>query len=592
MISILLDKIIDGVIAETIDITRYVNDQSKLLIRNEYERDAFEITIPDVDIQLSDLDQKLYNMFFSEPVTTTWKINIKKNNSFKFRGFLNNDFINRDMNDEYLNINSFSTMKRFWEIADTIKMITTPTDNGYFSTPEYVTGYWSFLDFFIKGYIKRFVENFVIQGASFDAGILIRSGTIYYRYTKQPVDASSAYYSEHLTTDALKWAFNKVSIWYLRGTLKDLLIAVAKDNNAEWYIDVETETLKLRQRNSIVTDLNEDLSDKVIDSDKIEVNLSDEKVYKYVSTYTPSDEKNIPRLDSQEHSGEARIQTDAIEAEIPGRPYGGYEYMLAMVDSMGNIIPCGFTKQVAINAGHSGGKFYYSIPTFTIPVLVGYPDVAKRRLYRLCTTTVASGSLGGSTYGGQGAGVGAEFYNNNFLFVAEFLGNAAVTFRDSESEWAFVQRSAFALKVGDKTFVLNTSDMSGTKMNIRYDETTGIWDDPVYENSEASIEGKVFDSKPSLSFLDSEDNIQEATAEMIYYFFGSLASYENLKNRWRDLMVTKRKIVLSMKDNEVIPGDAFRLRQITKLQGIGNLIVKKTADELIKETSELELITI
>jgi hypothetical protein len=129
-------------------------------------------------------------------------------------------------------------------------------------------------------------------------------------------------------------------------------------------------------------------------------------------------------------------------------------------------------------------------------------------------------------------------------------------------------------------------------MNIRYDETTGIWDDPVYENSEASIEGKVFDSKPSLSFLDSEDNIQEATAEMIYYFFGSLASYENLKNRWRDLMVTKRKIVLSMKDNEVIPGDAFRLRQITKLQGIGNLIVKKTADELIKETSELELITI
>ena len=587
MISILLDRIVSGVRVETIDLTRKLDDQSKLAIRNELERDMFELTVPDVDIRLSDLDESLYNKFFNEPISTIWKTHILNNGSAKFRGFVNNDYVKRDMNGEYISITSFSTLKKFWEVAEKIKIWEGPAN-----PIEYSTGYYSLLDF-INIYINygMFGLSMILKNADFDRTILIRSTTLFQTGTKDAaISITYPNMSIFDTGDTTvsngdpNWVGNRVRMGLLHNTLKELLIAVAKKNNMEWYIDPVTESLKLAQRNAIRNDLGTDLSDKVIDSDSIEVSFSDEKKYDYVSVIVPFNPLNIPIYNGGTVLPE---YADVITLDKPGRPCGFYEYILAIVDINDKVLSCGQILSVTSpivpplpQPGKNPPTIYgLTALSFTIPELQDIPLIKKRRLYRRCI----------ASYGG---GLDEKFYNGNFLFVAEFDGNSSVNFVDNESDKSSLIR---ALKsTPENNYTLDVSNtVSSTPMLISYDETVGRWNTPIRESDYTSQIGKVFETKVSLSFGDVvSGEIHEATTEEIYHFFGGNVELAKLQEYWKDLMLTKRRIPLTMMGNDLQIGDAFTLKQITKLKGINKLVVKKVTEDLTSEESQLELITV
>jgi hypothetical protein len=600
MISILLDRIYNGVVEETIDLTRKLDDQSKLTIRNELERDAFELVVPDVELKLSDLDESLYNMFFTAPLDTAWKLHIFNNGVAKFRGFLNNDFITRDMNEEYIILQSYSTMKRFWELAKETKLGKSDNASQEYYNPIYdgfsedIPGYHFFINFFNRYYLNQyFTNNFILLGTDFSSNILIRSS--YYCLPNSTESYLSATIVRKEPPD-YNAVINRVLFANLTGTLKDLLIAIAKNNNSEWYIDIETEILKLRPRNAIINDLDEDLSDKVIDSDAVDVKFSDEKKYDYVSIFAPLSSENIPRLDYVEDGGQVQIMSFLRQA---GRPLGYYEYILASVDSKGMVISCGNILKVTAYAGRmteirpiiSGGNIYFlAIPHFTIPALVGLPNVASRRIYRRCVGGISSLSpvaINPSDYdiGKVYGGLGVDFYNGNFFLVGVFGGNLPIVFIDAESDFDFIQRLPPA--TAQEVFVLPPTAPAGVKLWMRYDEVSSLWKDAIQDIGTNTPTGAIFDSTPSLDF-----NGSQATSEETYHFFGGNADYTKQQERWKDMMLTKRKVSLSMSGNDLNLGDAFTLRKITKLKGINNVVVKTATEDLIKEETQLELITV
>ena len=596
MISILIDRIVAGVVAETIDLTRKLDDQTKFTIRNELERDTFELVVPDMDIHLSDLDGSLYNKFFTAPISTVWKICIKNNGKVKFRGFLNTDFIKRDQNQEYVSLTSFSTMWKFWDIANTIKAGQAQGAANYYTKPDgnINPGYFSFQDLFKWSYLSFFSQNNILQNIDIDPSILIRSNTMLVPNTRTPYvpvyTMPSILVPDMpiiLTNPIADWTGNDVLLKYLMGTLKDLLIAVAIRNNSEWYIDPETESLKLRQRNSIVNDLAEDLSERVVDSDTVEVAFSDQKRYDYVSITPPMSDKNIPKLNAVILTPFAQ---DPIKLGLGGRPMGQYRYVLSSLDEKSNEISCGqfLTVITPLESGsHIEGKgdnslvYRLALISLNIPALTGIGTVAKRRLYRTCDWII-------------GGGLDQKSYNGNFFLVKEFQGNVAIDFVDDESDHDFIERAFAASAEENKTFVLDLNKtLSSLNVWIRYDEDLGTWNEPIYDDGTNQPIGTIFAIKADLQFSDATGSgTHAATNEELFYFFGGDVDYQTIQFRWKDLMITKRKATLSMKGNDLNIGDAFTLNKITKLKGIGKLVVKTDTEDMIQEECNVELISV
>ncbi len=597
MISIIVDRIVNNAIIESIDLTRRLDDQTKLSVRNELERDIFEVTVSDVDLKISDLDSSLYDKFFTAPISTVWKLCIKNNNIVKFRGFLDSDFINRDQREEYFLATSFSTMRKFWDVAESFEMgKATEADNYYVALgADYSPGYYSFQTFLKRSYLGYFSANHVLQNIDIDPNVLVRSSTMLIPNTRTPyipnyidsVNQIDGHIIKILTNPIPDWVGNLVLPRYQSGTLKDLLLAVAKNNDSEWYIDLETETLKLRLRNSVVNNLGKDLSHKVVDSDAIKIDFSDQKRYDYVCIPAPINEKNIPKLNSVSLSAFAQ---DPIKLDQLGRAMGQYRYVLSSFDVNDNEISCGqfltvITPTVPGNhiSGIGDNSFVYKLAliSLNIPALTGIGTVVKRRLYRTCDWII-------------GGGLDEKAYNGNFYLVQEWFGNIAFDYLDNESDHNFLERVMKASALNDKSFMLDLSKtLSSLKVWIRYDEDLGIWNDPIYDDGTNQPAGKIFDIKADLQFRDVEGNgTHSATTEELFYFFGGSSDYQTIQERWKDLMTTKRKVSISMQDNELNIGDSFTLKNITKLKGINDLIVKTASDDMITEESQLELITI
>jgi hypothetical protein len=240
---------------------------------------------------------------------------------------------------------------------------------------------------------------------------------------------------------------------------------------------------------------------------------------------------------------------------------------------------CGLTTEIAspFLPPPFDNVFWLFSFTMSIPVITGFPDVVSRKLYRTCRFT-------------RGGGTDEHYYNGNFLFVKEFQGNEAVSFEDDESENEFLTRMA---ESDSNKYVLTPDSLAQTNIFIRYNDSLGAWDEPIYKSGDEVPIGRIFKPLSPLKFQNiSEDSVHTASEEEMYHFFGADESYNKDLNNWKDLMMTKRKVTLSMNTNEINPGDAFRLKQITKLSNIGRLVVKKTNDELMSEISQVELITL
>jgi hypothetical protein len=136
-------------------------------------------------------------------------------------------------------------------------------------------------------------------------------------------------------------------------------------------------------------------------------------------------------------------------------------------------------------------------------------------------------------------------------------------------------------------------------MWIRYDETTGQWADPIFNVEDAvnAPEGNILDVTPKLEFVTLVDRTKKVDDPEFhaFKFFGGEAYAEKYRDRWKREFQTRRRVTAGVDGLDYRIGDTIHSR--TMLFGNDRtsddrLVVRRVANYLLREESELELVTV
>lgn len=531
---------------------------SRALLSQQLERDVFDRAVEDITLKFSDMDKFFRNLFISEPLGTRWIITVQEPSRKTFKGEIISDSNWFDPNKEYVEFQAFSVLKSFWDACKTIKNL---------PQTEKITGvlFQAFSDYFTTYLLPLPAFNGIISAIDF---------TLYADGEKNEALIRTNEVLPNYIYSVDNWyvlPINNVLMGQCSNNLFDLLKAIGKYHNAEFWIDPDNDTLMMTKRNSPLCTIEKDMSDKLLggDQNRIQLYLQDAKKYDFVHIFIPPNKPSSP-----EYLQDYSVPSGARD----GLNCNGfsYQYVLTTFDQRGQESLASEILDVRMD-DYTNWMHYVD---YIIPVCPG--DVVKRRLYRKNVTTGTA-----------------------FWAVEEFDGNTMASFTDhGHFKYADVPGVPLATDINSRRIELPWSKWSPQGSWIRYDEEKGVWEPPILDDGEATFtpDGRVFETKPSLTFrdlwnaTDLSATEHEATSEEIFLFFGQNMTFSKQQDLWQEIMMTKRKVICSMMDTDYRVGDAFPMRRLCSdypnMRLAGNLLVKNAISNLLPETTDVELITL
>ena len=603
----------------SIDITEYLDDEADIELSQELERRAFQRTVDDVTLKCSNLGEEFSEWLSPASATSRMpgngsKIIIKDGDRILFRGEIERP-IHFDINSEWVTLDCFSMTKQLFDLAKSTrvsKSVPTGHEDDLFTTVQDLIQREVSMERFghlINGYQ---ISDDPINGKF--ASRQIR----FWGYTADPSIGNNGRYKDLDPTT----------------TVDELLKAMTVYYNADIFIDPETELLVMQKRNGVLNDLNHQLDDQVEEDDEFGIQVYDEGQVDYLAL----------AFDLATPSAPVPTKTQPPSAGR-GLDMGRYKWVCTYVYRNGIIdLESNLSAESDQLAQNSGGKLSVYV---TVPL--GPPDCTGRNIYRTKNGGIGRFYLAGTIGNNSDTFFVDETPNADLQVPARDTNTSGMVWLRYDEEagiWDdLIIGDALGLNVpigdifdltphlrflakpfgyGQEIAAIYSYDGSvrvRTKNEHGYEYGVNIKLN--YTNCVPSMDGnnavaEVYDDKVTFKLWSKNgasgaivpgtggtvirwfeieetpptDIASEALLDVFAFFGNEKDRLSDLQEQWKDLFLTKKRVAASVQGIGYRVGDSASFTRTYNGHTIGRCVIKNAKNNLTKERTKLELLTI
>lgn len=605
-----------------LSITQYLLKENSVSIAFEHERDEFERVVGDVRITASNQTGFFTTQFANQTPDTRWIIRIFSDERQIFVGEIDNPSIVFNANEETVSFDVFSQEKIFWDRAKitpinqnfttvdiglnrvflsymidfNIQMpVFSDITRGVLMIDKYYDSKYS------HNYNMRYVrwvkyrDQFAILHSDTDNILLLNAnhglqdndrvmivghtGSIpdingvhkvvlhNGNWIKIDIDITQGGTGGYLTKLPIEDFTGRYADLDPTMTVEELLKAVEIYYNAEFILDYNTKFLMMKKRGLPISSTAKDISSIICEDEPAEFYPFGEPRYDYI--YTTYAFVEIPPLEYLGMTFPTNIESNLTPFPNPDL-YTSREikyYLTATINDIesnpSEVLNIMIPPSIAIK-DVSGGIIGYRGYKVQLRIPQCISGTSKRTIYR------------------------NELYGNANGKICKMLGidgNEVVEIEDG-----YRCDTAIPLPSNSKIIV---NAWAG------FDEKTGQWLPPIYDTQNGKnrpIGKRIFEILPSLRFVDPNTRTQlhSTTSYDIYCFFGKDNSFENIREEWIDLMITKSKLILKVIGTDFVDGDEIIRPKIKNLGIIpvnaGTFVVKRAEPDLFRNETRMEIV--
>ncbi len=503
-------------------------------LTQELERDSFERVVEDVELQLSNIDGVIGDLFLSKPNSTIWECIVQGDEGRKlFRGRLEQP-INFDVRSQIVTARILSINKAFWNMANLSYLL-----HRY----NPVTDIYTTVRWILENEVQASILVFM------NVGLEIHSS-----FENRPIRAWGD------STDPNIGNVGKYADLASDTTVKELLVAMATYYNAEFFIDPETNKFTMYPRGVILNDTNVNLDEIMLD-DQVEFDSSDEKKFDYVHLQV-----GIPKPFAPTNLGPVAISSggDTISQLLA-------EYHVTNVVDVGGVEvesePSDASNNVQIMFFDPAQVYRYGWSLF-IPA--GVDGTVARKLYR---------------YVGKRGTFFVARIEGNDKSVVNGAGLAGTIYTD------IVSIGAIDLSSSNKM----NYDKPSQDVYLGYDETNGKWTTVIGLNNPLTNGAFIFEITPKLRFNDGVGGIRQYAIYDAFHFFGNEGYFDGISAQWLGMLITRRRIKCAVTGTNYRFGDSFYSKKEifpNDYTPDRRMVAKYVKNQLMSDKSIFQLITV
>ena len=542
-----------------IDLMSHLIESDRLIFTPEFERAIFDRTVEDLHLMLSDLDDTFTNFFYNKPVTTVWQVRLIDGGRTLFMGEILNRSILFKLKSESLELNIFSNLKTFWDRAKTQAINPNPTVDE--SGVVYTT-----LEYILKREFLRPVFSDLFSSVKFDPtsyGARPIRGWGNASNWSDPTIGDNGRYRE-LAGSSVPDPNDPYRIIIPNASTKgyDLLSAYAVYYNAEFYIDYDANALVMHSRNQVInaTPVNGapiNIDSLLMDEEEPEAQIYEDDRYDYLLVPHYIAPPSSPTLDGYNYYTDTRGLTGNVSYVLTVLlRYLGLPLLFELPAStplsvdIKSILNAPFTKTKSVGV------------KVRLPTDFPLDTYSLRYLYRT--------KQGGGDY---------------YLHSVYDAHTQNIVINDVTSDASL-------------TNIHPPTRFHSAMAYLRYDESTAKWESYIrYDEGGANPpSGKILEVIPRLQFREIYSNsIKDFSVGDGVAHFGMEAfspSYDAIvKEQFKDLFVTKHKLLCLIQSTNVKVGDAVSASSLALPFPQNSMMVKRAEVDIIKERTRVELIS-
>ena len=605
------------------DITEYLDDDSDIVLAQEHELKAFLRTVDDVRLKCSNLDGE-FSTWLGAPSSVKPRIRIDVDEETLFRGEIEQP-VTFNIVDEWINFDCFSLTKAFWEICTRTRVSKAEqvqSREDLYSTVQAILEYEITQERF--GHLLR-----GLQIASQYAGRQIR-------WSAYTADERTGNHGRYTDLDP-------------RTTLDELLKAMTVYYNADIFIDPQTQLLVMTHRDEILNDVNHQLDDNLEDDEAIDVQVCEEKV-DYISLALNATKPTAPSFgrqynrDSSKFKGLAkgryrwavtfvyRLGDKSSESNLgdkteshelsggdpnpnPGAPSQNISYVYGMRLTDIKTGPQGCIARRIYRTRNTGDGTFF---------LAGSIDNNSDTLY---DDYMPDNELGGPATEGNPSGMIWMSYDETVDgWNADIYGDTSelntptgnifdiapkLRFRTKPLGYGIEIAAIYAYNGRTRIRTKVEHNIDGSSNPIVYLHHTNcvppFLDGTAYKVSEV-FDALTFDianmspvTQPGTAgtVIRSEDVDKEQPQELVedlfytFAFFGhEIDSLDVLRDQWMNLFRSRKRVRMTAKGLAYRVGDSASLNRTYNGLTIGKCVIKKAKNNLFKERTQIEMLTL
>lgn len=617
------------------DITLRRKHEDSFLVTQERERSTFERVVEDLYLELSDQDGFFSSLFRTSLSTEQWRVTASLPTRIIFQGLIELDQTEIDRTDAWVRVTAYDVSKWFWRIADTVSVRKYPLPDDI-KNSETVT-LERILQFNI---LQRPTPNpFLSIVTALDLGefqsLPIRAGKIVAGRTRgmytallnsttvgQLMRASEKYYNANFFVDPS----SKKLLMRKRGSIL---------NNVSTNVDANIKSGDGRQ---------------------LKVYISDTEKFDYVHTFYALISPAAPSLTYVESAkglspGTYKYRTTSLVFGV--ETMGGYEAEISLPEgalytvTVSNVAvgPEGTSRRNIYRTDKTGNSEFYlvgaigdnlQISTYSdsrddedllLRAVITSVELKKRiRINTASNHEIILGQrveIGALRIGIDSAGLSgseeaslkayAEILQarlNGFHIVvaipsvtsfeigldgtlpAGFRGGMAV-FLDNSN----VRNPRFGhSNVLYPQLKAITREYPVVKSWIRFNESTNKWDAPKLDNTPNGTtlpDGRVFQVIPELEFLNQMGGrVEDSDQRDIYAFFGAESNLQTIQARWKDMMLTKRRMVAVLTGTDWKIGDSIVTGLAFPDLPQAKFVIERAVNDVAGDETEIEAVSV
>ncbi len=594
--------------SEKMDVTPFLDASKDITLTQERERDAFQRSFSDLKLYLSNLNGNFYDYFLGQPAGTMWDVDViideVSDRGLSVRNIFSGvigasvgaykaDTIKFTIDDEKAQLQGYTLDKLFWKVAS--------TTGAALPLVKYVRSR-------IASAINHATVNDVLTtliGQTTFSGIVrgIDAGI----YAARPMDAfvmlaavdnvrpRGTFIDNHNVPPSMSLDPST--------TVQQVLNAMALYYNAQFYIEPATKVLTMAPRAGILNDLEIDITDRLI-TQGMALSVSDTVSKDYLSMNVKLDAPTIDAGQTSVNNGSGVDYsfplTDLIVTFY--KDIGGAEIESSPSSPMTiNGVPAYITLRIqqpietVNNVNYA--NFWEASQIEGIRIYAGMRDEVNSWILIGDVPMIADGF---PVFHGYKVGSGDGAYYNWEFFLA--LGDNApkpdippsgtISVLDSDGNyWSnyLILRDDDLLKAAPMLMP------SGSKLIAQYAEGEG-W--TISDQSTSALEQNAvgMDITPQLTFV-KWDGSAINSLEPLWEFFGGevkdSSAILQMLQQFQDLMVTKRKITLSLKGLNYLLGDSVVINKDVGVNGlIGKWWIRSAVQHVMKQETEVEIVQV
>jgi len=547
----------------TIEATPFLMEDEPLELNQEVERARWEWVVDDLPVVLSDKDRTFTDAFATINKQTHWWVDFFGDTwdaeiegavpspRLLFQGMIDPPSVSLKPLDRTVGFTALPLQRFMWDRLANIKcrrVIAEAEDSYYLSLEEFlrrelITVHQLNAD--------RLISD-VVLGEEWENRV-IRDSAFYTTTALPPILGNPATRAAgQIRKDVASGDYPNAGMFRFIDpsmTWADLMQQLSVYYNALFYIEQGTRHLKIRTRlaptSTDVRILDTMLSEKVAP----EILPVDDQQLDYAGMYMQMEVPAPTLLSFQLYEEDENVINTirlpagtvgwAISATVDGKEYLTSKPLI--VDLFDFRAP-GFVTTYGV----------------TMKIGAGPSETQKRSLYRFHSTAAHLG----------------------YRWLRDIPGNDVIDITDEDPLWPWIVDAAIMPDLSNNA-----------KAWMRYTTEYG-WAAPILDpNGNNTPGGAVLDITPKIQFTDhtSEDALLELDGERIFEFFGSEMTPEQFQGQYKDLFLTKRRVICQLKGTDYRIGDPVMFKRLHGIQG-ADLIVRKARNLMYERETAVELL--